>query len=98
MFVRWVVTGSKDINSNSIQVPKIIVIFKLSHPTDKYNINVGNGDYELKSFIVLSSEEYIDHIMLTDKGKPKSGGFGTGLSWTYATGSKGKKIQFKGKV
>ena len=25
----------------------------------------------------------------------RKGGFGTGLSWTYATGTKGKKLQFK---
>lgn len=33
-----------------------------------------------------------------NKATSCDGGFGTGLSWTYATGTKGKKIQFKAKV
>ena len=33
--------------------------------------------------------------MKDKNGKIRSGGFGTGLSWTYASGSGGRKIQFK---
>lgn len=38
---------------------------------------------------VSSVEEEVEKIV------SKRGGFGTGLSWTYATGSKGLRIQFK---
>lgn len=38
---------------------------------------------------VSSVEEEIEKIV------SRRGGFGTGLSWTYATGSKGLRIQFK---
>ena len=41
-------------------------------------------------------DEYVDFLVYDKNGNYKKGGFGTGLSWTYATGSKGKKIQFKG--
>lgn len=97
-FVRWVVTGSKDQNANSVQIPKIVIKFKLSPPQDKNRINILNGDYDFMSFEVITTEEYIDLIMCNSNGSPRKAGFGTGLSWTYATGSKGKKIQFKGKV
>lgn len=57
--------------------------------------DVASGNFGLKSFKGYTIEKYLDTIM-TKYGKLKSGGFGTGLSWTYATNSKGVKIQFKG--
>lgn len=48
------------------------------------------GNYGIANMAIYDINEYIKHI------SSKRGGFGTGLSWTYATGSKGKKIQFKG--
>ncbi len=82
-FVRWVITGSPVV-SNDIRIPTMIV---------KFDINKNNNS--LKSYKVYNIEEYIDSIMYDKHGNVKKGGFGTGLSWTYATGSKGKKIQFK---
>ena len=49
---------------------------------DKFN-------YRLRDFSSHTIEEQVNMIL------EKKSGFGTGLSWTYATGSKGKKIQFK---
>tara|TARA_R100000278_G_scaffold113444_1_gene91587 strand:- start:2582 stop:3343 length:762 start_codon:yes stop_codon:yes gene_type:complete len=43
----------------------------------------------LKDFSTYTIEKQISKIT------SKSSGYGTGLSWTYATGSKGKKIQLK---
>lgn len=82
-FVRWVITGSPEI-SNDIRIPTMIIKFDIS-----------KADNTLKSYKVYNIEDYIDSIMLDKNGNIKKGGFGTGLSWTYATGSKGRKIQFK---
>tara|TARA_Y100000592_G_scaffold47300_1_gene75172 strand:+ start:5162 stop:5917 length:756 start_codon:yes stop_codon:yes gene_type:complete len=43
----------------------------------------------LNNFSTYTIEEQISKIT------SRSGGYGTGLSWTYATGTKHKKIQFK---
>ena len=95
-FVRWVVTGSPAKEPANICIPTSIIKFELRKPRDRYNICVDNGDFEFKSYKVYTIDEYIDTIMLNKYGMIKPGGFGTGLSWTYATGSKGHKIQFKG--
>jgi len=42
-----------------------------------------------KSFSTYTIEQQIDSIT------SRASGYGTGLSWTYATGTKGYKIQFK---
>jgi len=83
-FVRWVLTGAPA-ESKDLRIPKLIVKFKILKPS-----------YFPLSYEVLTIDEAIDNIMLDKRGNIKSGGFGTGLSWTYATGSKGRKIQFKG--
>ncbi|MFB5284885.1 MspI family type II restriction endonuclease [Peribacillus sp. Hz7] len=83
-FVRWVVTGSAQENTSDIRFPKYLIKFDLMKQT-----------FSLKASHVYSIEEYI-HNTLYKNGQPKKGGFGTGLSWTYATGTKGQKIQFKG--
>ena len=46
----------------------------------------------LKKYSLFTTEDYVKIIT------SRSAGFGTGLSWTYATGTKGKKIQFKAPV
>ena len=75
--------------------PTILIKFKLKKPKDRYNIKVNDGELSLLSFEVTTVEKYIDTIMYTKNGNERSAGFGTGLSWTYATGSGGYKIQFK---
>lgn len=85
--VTWVISGSPNFDDNDLKYPKLILKFRI----EKYNSSSGLVIKEFKTYHV---EEYVDKIMGKPKGK--KGGFGTGLSWTYATGSKGKKIQFKG--
>ena len=94
-FVRWVITGSIDCVPSNLVFPTAIIKFKLKKPADRYNISVEGGDFDLISFHACGIEEYIDSIMFTPRKTPRPGGFGTGLSWTYATGSGGFKIQFK---
>ena len=43
----------------------------------------------IKSFSTYTIEQQVDTIT------SRASGYGTGLSWTYATGTKGTKIQFK---
>lgn len=95
-FVRWVITGSPDTENDDLRFPTSIIKFVLKKPKDRYDINVAGGDFEMKGYKIYTIEEYIDTIMLNSNGSVKTGGFGTGLSWTYATGSKGQKIQYKG--
>ena len=82
-FVRWVLAGSP-VESEDLRFPVLMIKFALTK-TD-----------EIKDINVYSIEEYVDSVMLDKNHNIKKGGFGTGLSWTYATGSKGRKIQFKG--
>ncbi len=89
--VRWCITLNAKPTYEDIRYPEYVIRFDLHHP--KKSGHLGNT---FKAVNVYDIEGYIDKIMLNLKGQPRSGGFGTGLSWTYATGSKGKKIQFKG--
>ena len=95
-FVRWVVTGSPVENPSNICIPTSIIKFDLKKPRDRYDVHIENGDFEFRGYKVYTIDEYVNTIMLNKNGTVKPGGFGTGLSWTYATGSKGRKIQFKG--
>ncbi|ACA46029.1 type II restriction endonuclease [Clostridium botulinum] len=83
--LRWILTMSPLPNNDDIRIPIYIIKFQL----DKKSLDV-------KELGIFNIDEYIRHISTDKKGNPAKGGFGTGLSWTYATGSKGKKIQFKG--
>lgn len=83
--LRWILTMSPVKNINDIRIPRYLIKFQL----DKKSLEV----IELG---IYNIDEYVRHISTDKKGNPAKGGFGTGLSWTYATGSKGKKIQFKG--
>lgn len=94
-FVRWVITGNPTPAPENLAFPTSIIKFKVKKPLDKSNINIDNGDFSLMSFSAYSIEDYVDSIMYTPNGNLRAGGFGTGLSWTYATGSGGFKIQFK---
>lgn len=91
--VRWCITLNAFPTYQDIRYPEYVIRFDLHHPKIK---NIGALGNTFKAVNVYDIEGYIDKIMLNLKGQPRSGGFGTGLSWTYATGSKGKKIQFKG--
>ena len=82
-FVRWVLTGTPN-ETDDIKFPKMMVKIKMSKSDEILDIHV----YDI--------DEYIDSVMLDKNGKIRNGGFGTGLGWTYATRSKGEKIQFKG--
>lgn len=95
-FVRWVLTGSPKRNPSEVCYPTSLIKFELTPPKDRYNICISDGDFDLVTFNTYTIEDYIDSIMYNRNGTIKSGGFGTGLSWTYATGSKGIKMQFKG--
>lgn len=94
-FVRWVVSGNPEEKPAALVFPTSIIKFKLQKPKDRYNIKVDAGDLQLLSYQTHTVEDYINSVMLNKKGKIRTGGFGTGLSWTYATGSGGCKIQFK---
>ena len=80
-FVRWVFIGESEPNE-SIQSPDYLI---------KFNIEPYTGESILVNSIDISPIE----VYITNKIGGRAG-FGTGLSWTYATGSKGKRIQFKG--
>lgn len=82
--VRWVLTGSPDKDCTDLRFPKLIL-----------KIDFTKKD-EIKDIHVYDIDTYINSVMKDKNGNIRAGGFGTGLGWTYATGSKGKKIQFKG--
>ena len=81
--VRWVVSGTA-LPVADTRFPQILVKFKMK-------------DVELvESCTVYTVDQYVDVIMRTGAKKPPRAGFGTGLSWTRASGSGTTKIQFKG--
>jgi len=82
--VRWIVTMAPDKSMVGDAYPVGVIKF------------IVNKDAKLISYNVYNIQEYINYIRYKPNGQIKKGGFGTGLSWTYATGSKGTKIQFKG--
>lgn len=93
--VRWAITGSPEIDTSNVLFPRLIIKFKISRPKDKNSIKVDNGELHYVSHSIYTIDEYIDLTMYNKNGKIRKGGFETGLSWTYATGSGGFKIQFK---
>lgn len=93
--VRWAITGSPEENPNNVVFPKLLVKFKISKPKDRFNIKVSSGELNYISHSIYTINEYIDLTIYDKNGNIKRGGFGTGLSWTYASGSGGRKIQFK---
>lgn len=81
--VRWVVSGTPEAVNDS-RFPELLLKFSLTKSDEILEINCYTVD------------EYVDYLVYDKNGNFKKGGFGTGLGWTYATGSKGEKIQFKG--
>lgn len=81
--VRWVVAGTPEA-VDDLRFPELLLKFSLTKNNDITDINCYTAD------------EYVDYLVYDKNGNYKKGGFGTGLGWTYATGSKGEKIQFKG--
>lgn len=93
--VRWAITGSPEKDTDNVVFPKLLVKFKICKPKDRFNIKVDKGELHYQAHSIYTIDEYIDLTMKDKNGKIRSGGFGTGLSWTYASGSGGRKIQFK---
>ncbi len=87
--IRWCLTLSPNPTQQHISHPEYFIKFNL------YPKNTPNHSYCLNSVKVYSIDDYISSIRYQGNGELKKGGFGSGLSWTYATGSKGIKIQFK---
>lgn len=81
--VRWVVSGTA-LPVDDTRFPQILVKFKMKDVE------------QVESFTVYTVDQYVDVIMQTGAKKPPRAGFGTGLSWTRASGSGTTKIQFKG--
>ncbi len=88
-FVKWVISGSSS-DSADLKFPKILIKFTLSKPKTQDSLE------DIKIIDCYTIDEYVQKLLYKPNGKPARGGFETGLSWTYATGSKGFKIQFKG--
>lgn len=93
--VRWAITGTPDLNPTEVVFPTLLIKFHVKKPLDRFNIDVAGGDLTYAGFNVYEIEEYVDLIMYDRNGNIKDSGFGTGLAWTYASGSGGRKIQFK---
>lgn len=93
--VRWAITGSPEENPTDVVFPTLLVKFKISKPKDRYHIEVDKGELHYLDHSIYTIDEYIALTMYDKNGNIKNGGFGTGLSWTYASGSGGRKIQFK---
>lgn len=89
--IRWCLTLNPNPTAQDIRHPEYIIKFNLDHP-----VKAPNQRYCLNSVKVYTIDQYINLIRYAVNGALKSGGFGTGLQWTYATGSKGRKIQLKG--
>jgi hypothetical protein len=81
--VRWVVAGTPEA-IDDLRFPELLL---------KFSLTKNDEITDIKCYTV---DEYVDYLVYDKNGNNKKGGFGTGLSWTYATGSKGEKIQFKG--
>lgn len=80
--IRWCITLSPNKQNGNIQYPDLLIRFIVKK-------------LEYIDVQVMSVDEYITYII--SKGdSPRKTGFGTGLNWTYATGSRSNKIQFKG--
>lgn len=93
--VRWAITGSPEENPRNVVFPKLLVKFKILKPKDRFNIQVDKGELHYLDHSIYTIDEYIELTMYDKNGNIRKGGFGTGLSWTYASGSGERKIQFK---
>ena len=81
VFIRWCITLNSQPSQENILYPDLLIRFKVINR-------------EFVSVEMCDIETYIDtKIAAAEK---RNSGFGTGLSWTYASGSGSKKMQFKG--
>lgn len=81
-FIRWCVTLSAEKSEGNILHPDLLIRFKVV-------------DREYVDVTIRNIDDYVND-RVADGSKPRKPGFGTGLNWTYASGSKAKKMQFKG--
>lgn len=81
-FVRWVLSGSAE-ETTDVRCPKYYIEFPM------------DSSHNASLLHIKTIEEKVNGTIYDKNGKVKAAGFGTGLSWTYATGSKYSKIQYK---
>lgn len=80
--IRWCVTLSAEKSEGNILHPDLLIRFKVV-------------DREYVDVTIKNIDDYVND-RITEGSKTRRPGFGTGLNWTYASGSKAKKMQFKG--
>lgn len=81
-FIRWCVTLSAEKSEGNILHPDLLIRFKVV-------------DREYVDVTIKNIDDYVN-ARIAEGSKARKPGFGTGLNWTYASGSKAKKMQFKG--
>lgn len=81
-FIRWCVTLSAEKSEGNILHPDLLIRFKVF-------------DREYVDVTIKNIDDYVND-RIAEGSKARKPGFGTGLNWTYASGSKAKKMQFKG--
>ncbi|USA46653.1 MspI family type II restriction endonuclease [Acinetobacter sp. C26M] len=81
-FIRWCVTLSAEKSEGNILHPDLLIRFKVI-------------DREYVDVTITNIDDYISD-RIAEGSKVRKPGFGTGLNWTYASGSGAQKMQFKG--
>lgn len=81
-FVRWCITLNAEKSEGNILHPDLIIRFKV----------IGR---EYQGVSIRNIDDYVND-RIKEGSRKRRPGFGTGLNWTYASGSKSKKMQFKG--
>ncbi|MCS3528623.1 MspI family type II restriction endonuclease [Acinetobacter johnsonii] len=81
-FIRWCVTLNAEKSEGNILHPDLLIRFKV----------IGR---EYVDVTIKNIDDYVND-RIVEGSKTRRPGFGTGLNWTYASGSKAKKMQFKG--
>lgn len=81
-FIRWCVTLSAEKSEGNILHPDLLIRFKVV-------------EREYVDVTIKNIDDYVND-RIAEGSKARKPGFGTGLNWTYASGSKAKKMQFKG--
>lgn len=81
-FIRWCVTLNAEKSEGNILHPDLLIRFKV----------IGR---EYVDVTIKNIDDYVND-RIAEGSKIRRPGFGTGLNWTYASGSKAKKMQFKG--
>ena len=75
-------TLSAEKSEGNILHPDLLIRFKV---VDREYVDVS----------IKNIDDYVND-RIAEGSKTRKPGFGTGLNWTYASGSKAKKMQFKG--